>query len=221
MRGSGQVSATGALTVAAAALTLLGVVLAATQPAWLTGPLRSAVEGAGPAAPVVYILLCALAAPLHLCGLLGALSTVPFGLGAALGLTFLGTLLGGTLTFLALLRMRLPVNQYRPMWPAWLGRLASGVERWPVPVGLLARLALGSGVALEAFFLLTGYAWRLYLVCAVVGTALWSAQTIVGVRVLRELSQGSGGLALVLATAPLLLVAAVVALRSRAVRRQA
>lgn len=215
MRASGRTSVAGALTATATALTLLGVVLAAAQPTWLTGPLREAVEGTGSAAPVVYVLLCALAAPLHLCGLLGALSTVTFGLGEALGLTFVGTLLGGVLTYLALVRLRLPVAQHPATWPVWLGRLAAGVARRPVPVGLVARLALGSGAALEAFFLLTGYAWRTYLLCAVLGTALWSAQAILGVTALRELSTVSGAWALGFAALPLLMVAGLAALRAR------
>jgi hypothetical protein len=50
---------------------LLGsIVIAVLQPAWLTVPLRSAVENAGVAAPILFVLLCATAAPLHLNGVL-------------------------------------------------------------------------------------------------------------------------------------------------------
>lgn len=208
-----------ALTLAAAGLTLAGVVLAVTQPAWLTEPLQTAVRGAGGAAPAVYVLLCVLAAPFHLSGVLGALSTVTWPLPVALALTFSGTLLGALFTALVLSRIGRSVETYRASWPAWLGRLAAGVRRRAIPVGLLARLALGPGLALEAFFVLTGYTRRQYLITLLLGTALWTAQTLVGVTLLRELVRVSPGLAGLFAASPLVVGAALLALRRARGRR--
>ncbi|WP_221088599.1 TVP38/TMEM64 family protein [Deinococcus aquaedulcis] len=197
---------TGALAAGTAALTLLGVVLAVTRPPWLTGPLQAAVTDSGALAPALYLLLCVVGAPLHLNGLLGALSTVSFPLPLAWALTWAGTTLGSVLTGAALFRLG---HASRQDGPAWLQRLAAGVARRPVLSGLLARLALGSGAALEAFFVLGGYRWGQYLLITVVGSALWSAQTLFGVTLLRQLAQGSPLLAGVLALFPLILVGAV------------
>ncbi|WP_216322235.1 hypothetical protein [Deinococcus aestuarii] len=168
---------------------------------------------------MVYVLLCVLAAPFHLSGVLGALSTVTWPLPAALGLTFLGTLLGALLTAWLLSRAHPPAQGYRAAWPGWFGRLAAQVQRRAVLTGVLARLALGSGAALEAFFVLTGYTRRQYLVTAVLGTALWTLQALLGVTLLRELAKASPGLAALFALLPPLTVAALLALR-RARQRQ-
>jgi hypothetical protein len=47
------------LTATAAVLTAAGIVLAVLSPDWPTGPLRSAVTGAGALGPVVFLLLAA------------------------------------------------------------------------------------------------------------------------------------------------------------------
>ena len=62
------------LAGAAVAVTVAGIVLASLQPEWLTTPLRSLVAASGAAAPVVFVLLCVVAAPAHLSGVLVALS---------------------------------------------------------------------------------------------------------------------------------------------------
>ena len=201
------------LTLAAAGLTLVGIVLAAVQPAWLTGSLEAAVGRADGAAPLVYLLLCMVAAPTHLSGVVVALSTLTWPLGVALSLSFAGTLLGGLLTASALVRLGGGAQTYRASWPGWLQRLAAGVRQRSLQVGLMARLALGSGAALEAFFVLTGYTRRQYLVSAVLGTALWAAQTLFGVTLLHRLIEVSPGLAVIAAALPLLLVAGGILLR--------
>lgn len=208
--GADRARRAGLLAAGTGALTLLGVLLAVIRPAWLTAPLQAAVAGSGALAPGLYFLLCALGAPLHLSGLLGALSTVTFPLPLAWLLTWLGTLAGSLLTGTALFRLGAAGQEG---WPTWLRRLSAGVARRPVLTGLLARLALGSGAALEAFFVLTGYSWGRYVLVAGLGAALWSAQAIFGVTLLRTVAQGSPALAGGVAVAPVLLVLGVVALR--------
>lgn len=203
------------LTGFSSALTLVGVVLAVTRPAWLTAPLQEAVQGGGALAPLVYVGLCALAAPLHLSGVLVALSAVTWPLWQALGLSFLGVTLGGALGFALLARAGGAALRSRAAWPAWLRRLADGVDRRRLPAGMIARVALGSGLALEAFFVLTGCPRGVYAVVLVLGSALYVTQTILGVTVLHALLHSSPGLAGVFALSPLLLAGAAVLLRRR------
>lgn len=194
------------LTGAASALTLVGVILAVVGPAWLTGPLQALVGGAGAAAPVVYVLLCALAAPLHLGGVLVALSPLTFSLPLAIMLSFLGLLLGNGMTFALLARLGGAAPRRRSAWPGLLQRLALQVDRRPLVAGLVARLALGCGAALEGFFLASGYARRTYLMALLIGAALYAIQTVLGVTLLHALLKAAPGLAGVFALSPLLLV---------------
>jgi hypothetical protein len=203
----------GALTTV---LTLVGIVLATLQPAWLTGALNGAVQVSGAAAPLVYVLLCALTAPLHLTGLLVALSTVTWPAPVAWTLSFTGTLLGSVVTGAVLYRSG-AVN--REGWPQWLIKLAASVARRPVLVAVMARLGLGTGAALEAFFVLTGYPWRRYLWLAALGCALWTTQALYGVVLLRAVAQASPLLAGLVAGAPLLLLAAFALQKKRLTRR--
>lgn len=181
------------------------------RPAWLTGALETTVQGA--AAPVVYTLLCALAAPLHLNGVLVALSSVIWPLPLALTLSFAGTLLGSVLTAFLLTRLGGAALRQQGGWPAWPRRLAAGVTRQPIPIGLLARVAIGSGMALEAFYVLPGSTPRQALLVTGLGTLVWVAQALVGVTVLREVFEVSSGLAVLAALAPLLIVALAAGLR--------
>lgn len=203
------------LTGLASAATLGGVLLAVARPEWLTGPLQDAVRAGGPLAPVVYVLLCALLTPLHLGGVLVALSAVTWPLWQALALSGPGVALGGVLGFALLARAGSRGRGLRDAWPAWLKRAAESTERRPVPIGVLARLALGGGLALEAFFALCRYTTRGYALVLVIGSALYVAQTILGVTVLRALLAFAPGLAGVFALSPLLLVGAVALLRRR------
>lgn len=205
----------GTLAAASGLLTLGGVALAVVRPPWLTDALEAAVQGAGTAAPLVYTLLCALAAPLHLNGVLVALSSVIWPLPLALTLSFVGSLLGSVVTALLLARVGGAALRQQGGWPAWLRRLAAGVSRRPVPVGLLARVAIGSGMALEAFYVLTGYTRRQYLLVTGLGLLVWVTQALVGVTVLRELFKVSSGLAILVALVPLLTVALALSLRRR------
>lgn len=192
---------------------VLGVFLAVTRPPWLTLPLEAAVEQAGAAAPLVYVLLCALAAPLHLNGVLVALSSVIWPLWAALLLSFVGTLLGCVVTALLLSRAGGAALQQQGNWPKWLQGLAVQVQRRPFPIGLLARVALGSGIALEAFYIVTNYTRRQYLGVTVLGLAVWVTQALLGLTALRALSQHSAGLAVAAALVPVLMLAAALAVR--------
>jgi len=139
------------LPAASAALLAAGFVVVALEPPWLTGPLRAALEGAGPFAPAAVVALLAVLAPLHLNGVVVVLSPLFFPSPVAFALSFAGTLLGCVATYLVLARAG---AVRRGTWPGWLDRLAARVAHRPVLVGMLARVALGSGVAVEAFALL-------------------------------------------------------------------
>lgn len=204
------------LGVLTTVLTLVGITLAVLQPAWLTGALKAAVQTSGAPAPLVYVLLCALTAPLHLTGLLVALSTVMWPTPVAWTLSFIGTLLGSVVTGAALYRAG-ALNQ--DGWPRWLIHLSASVARRPLLVALMARLSLGTGAALEAFFVLTGYPWRRYLWLTVLGCALWTTQALYGVVLLRAAAQASPLLAGLLVAAPMLLLAAAAFQKRRIHRR--
>ena len=203
------------LGAATLALTAAGFVLAALEPPWLTGPLREIVAGSGAAAPVVFVLLCVLAAPVHLSGVLVVLSVLVWPLPVAAALSFAGTLLGclATAGVLALLGTG-PARQ-RDGWPGWVERTAGRVGRHPLLVGLSVRVVLQTGLAVEAFFLLTGYSRRHYLLVTGLGLAVWVAQTLVGVAALGALVRVSPWLGLLLVAVPLVTVAAAVLLARR------
>jgi hypothetical protein len=192
---------------------VLGVLLAVTRPPWLTLPLEAAVAQAGAAAPLAYVLLCALAAPLHLSGVLVALSSVIWPLWTALLLSFVGTLLGCVVTAVLLSRAGGAALQQQGNWPKWLQGLAVQVQRRPFAIGLLARVATGSGIALEAFYVVTGYTRRHYLGVTVLGLAVWVTQALLGLTALRALAQHSAGLAVAAALVPVLMLAAALAFR--------
>jgi hypothetical protein len=87
-------------------------------------------------------------------------------------------------------------------------------------IGLLVRIAIGSGMALEVFYLLTGYTWRQYLITTCLGVAIWVTQALVGVTMLRSLSQLSPLLAVVVSIAlPLIGAGGVLALRQHRQRQ--
>jgi hypothetical protein len=188
-----------------AGLLLGSLVIAVLQPAWLTVPLRNLVEGAGAAAPVVFVLLCAITASLHLNGVLVPLSTLLWPLPIAGLLSFTGSLIGCILSAALLQRLS---GESLGRWAnrsALLRRLSAQVAQQPWLIGFFARVAIGSGIALEAFYLLTGYTRRQYLVVTVIGVGVWVMQSLVGVTVLQSLSQLSPWLAVAVSiVAPLL-----------------
>ncbi len=192
------------LFLVAAGLTLVGVVLAAAQPLWLMRLLETSLQNAAGAAPLVYVLLCMVAAPLHLSGVVIELAPVTWSPGVVWSLSFTGTLLGGLITALILVRLGGSMAAYRASWPGWLQRLAAWVRRYPFQVGLAARLTLGSGAILEAFFVLTGYTRRQYFISAVLGTALWISQALFGEQLLGWLFETSPALVVLIATLPFL-----------------
>jgi hypothetical protein len=214
--GPGRVRRDRVLTALAAAVTVAGIVLAAVAPEWLTGPLQDLVTGAGVLGPVLFVLLCVLAAPAHLLGVLVALSLLVWPLPVAVALSYAGGLLGCVVT--AALLARAGAGSVRAGGPAWLRTLADRVARRPLLVGTSVRLVLHTGLAVEAFYLLTGYTRRQYLLVTAVGIALWIAQTVVGVTALAALVEVSPWLGLVLVVVPVGLVAAVAARRRTATR---
>lgn len=205
----------GLLTTVATVLTLAGMVLAVARPPWLIDVLQMAVQSAGTAAPLMFVLLCALATPLHLNGVLVAISAVLWPLPVALGLSFAGSLLGCALTVALLWRLGGVALRQRDAWPAWLRKLSAHVTRRPLATGLAVRVALGSGMALEAFYLITGYTRRQYLIVTIAGIAVWVTQALVGVTVLHTLLQISPWLAVAAAVVPALALASGMALYSQ------
>jgi hypothetical protein len=206
------------LTGAALAVTAAGVVLAVLQPPWLTEPLRDAVLGAGAAGPVVFVLLCVLAAPLHLTGLLTALSIVVWPLPVAAALSYAGGVLGCVVTAAALAGAGAHRSRGLDGWPGWLERLTGRVSRRPLLVGTTVRFLLQTGVAVEAFFLLTGYTRGRYLLVTAVGYALYVAQALLGIVALAALVRVSPWLGGLLAVLPLAAVGVVAVRRVRAQR---
>jgi hypothetical protein len=152
-----------AFSAAALAVTAVGIVLAALQPAWLVDPLRDVVDSSGAAAPVVSVLLCIVASPAHLNGVLVALSVVVWPWPTAAALSFTGSLLGCLITAGVLVSLGAGPARQSDGWPPWLERLAVHVARRPIVVGLTLRIVVQSGVAVEGFFLLSGYRRSTYL----------------------------------------------------------
>ena len=64
---------------------------------------------------------------------------------------------------------------------------------------MIARFVLNSGLALEAFYVLTGYTRKHYLIVTAAGIAAWITQSFLGVTVL----------AAALAASPWILIAAI------------
>jgi hypothetical protein len=203
------------LTVVAILLTVAGVALAALHPPWLTGPLQAAVANAGPAAPAVFVALCILAAPLHLNGVLVVLSLLIWPMPVAAALSYIGSLVGCAGTAALLARAGAGPARGRDGWPAWLEKLSRGVSRRPLLTGIAARLVLHSGIALEAFYLLTGYTRRQYLTVTSIGLAVWITQAFVGVTVLTVLLEISPWLGTAVAVLPIALLATTILLRRR------
>lgn len=194
------------LAGAAVAVTAAGIVLASLQPAWLTAPLQALVADAGVGAPVVFVLLCIVAAPAHLSGVLVALSVLVWPLPVAAALSYVGTLLGCVVTIAALAAAGAGSAVQVDTWPRSLQRLATRVARHPLLVGLSVRVVLQSGMAVEGFFLVTGYSRRNYLISTVVGQAIWLAQTLVGIAAVGALARVSPWMTLVLIVVPLAVV---------------
>lgn len=215
VRDEAKVRRTNVLSALAAALMVVGIVLAALQPPWLTEPLQAAVVDAGPAAPLVFIVLNILLAPLHLNGIVILLSTLAWPLPMAWALSFVGSLLGCVLTMAALGLIGRRSARTRAGWPPWLDRLSARVGQRPYLVGILARMALHSGIGLEAFYLVTGYTRRQYLVTTVVGVAIWITQTLAGIYLLAALTRISSWLGLLAIVVPVLLLGGIALLRRR------
>ncbi|MGL4178124.1 MAG: hypothetical protein ACRCSN_18870 [Dermatophilaceae bacterium] len=196
-------------TIGATVLMVVGVLLAAMSPPWLVDPMRAAVEASGPAAPVVFVLLNIALAPLHLNGVLIVMSTLFWSTPVAFALSFVGSFLGCLLTAWALVLAGTKPARQRDGWPAWLERLSHRVANRPYLVGIFARQMLHSGVALEAFYLLTGYTRRQYVVTTVVGVAIWIAQALLAVAVLRAALEVSPILGVASIMVPILILVVV------------
>ncbi len=204
------------LAGAALALTVAGIVVAVLEPPWLTGPLRDTVLAAGPASPVVFVVAYVVATPLHLGGVLTALSVLVWPIPVAAALSYVGGVLGCVLTAAVLARAGTRRARQRDGWPAWLERLADRVGRRPFLVGTAVRFVLQSGLAVEAFYLLTGYTRRRYLAVTAVGFGLYVVQAVLGIVALGALVRVSPWLGLLLVAVPLAAVPVVLAMRHRA-----
>ena len=205
-------------TAVTALVTVLGLIVSAMRPPALVDALEGAVASAGPGAPVAFVVLCAVLAPLHLSGVLVVMSLLFWPLPLAATLSVVGVLIGSVLTIVLLSRVGVSTRS-RDGWPGWMQRLSTHVERRPLVVGFAARLMMNTGIALEAFYLLTGYTRRTYLLVTLAGTVAWVVQALIGVRAmtaLLEISAWYGAALLVAPLIPLLLMAAVAAWRRRA-----
>lgn len=197
------------LGAAAMLLFIAGLILAAVRPDWLTGPLEAAVGRAGPWGPVVFVLLTIILTPLHLNGVLVVLSPVIWPLPVAAGLSYLGSMVGCVLTWVLLQKVDAGLADQRDGWPRWLERMARHVSRRPYLVGFTVRFLLNSGLALEAFYNLTGYTRRQYLAVTAAGVAAWIAQSFLGVTALAAIINASpwiGVLAILLPVGTLAIV---------------
>lgn len=201
------------LTAAALALTGVGVVVAVLEPPWLTGPLHDAVLDAGAVAPVLYVALCMVAAPLHLSGVLTSLAVLIWPLPVAVALSYTGGVLGCVATAALLVHTGTRRARQRDGWPAWLERLSDRVGRRPLLIGIAVRFVLQSGLAVEAFYLLTGYTRGRYLVATTIGFALYLAQAVLGIVALSALVRVSPWLGLLLIVVPIVTMAGVLAAR--------
>lgn len=203
------------LPAAAVGATIGGVVVSAARPAWLTEPLQTAVLEAGAAGPVVYVALCAVTTALHLNGPLVVLSPLFWPFPVAAALSFVGGLIGCVGTAALLARAGAAPMRHRDRWPAWLEPISQRVARRPLLAGMAVRLVLDSGVAVEAFYLLTGYSRRHYLLVTTLGVAARVAQALIGVAALAALLAVSPWLGLAFVAAPAALLGAGIALHRR------
>ncbi|MGL5911634.1 MAG: hypothetical protein ACRCZP_16660, partial [Phycicoccus sp.] len=152
-------------------------------------------------------------------GVVIVLSTLFWPTPVAFALSFVGSFLGCLLTAWALVLAGAKPARQRDGWPAWLERLSHRVARRPYLVGIFARQMLHSGVALEAFYLLTGYTRRQYLVTTVVGVAIWVGQALVAVAVLRAALEVSPILGVLSVLVPILILVVVGGVMHRRRRR--
>jgi hypothetical protein len=149
-----------------------------------------------------------------------ALGLLVWPLPVAACLAYVGGLLGCVLTAALLARVGTRQARQRDGWPDWLERLAVRVSHRPLLVGLAVRFVLQSGVVVEAFYLLTGYSRRHYLIVTTVGYGLWLAQTLIGVTVLTAAVQVSPWLGALLVVGPLAVAGGALAPRRRSRRRR-
>jgi hypothetical protein len=166
-------------------LTVAGMALAVTKPDWLIGPLKTMIESAGIFGPVVYVVLVALAAPLHLSEVLVVLSAAIWDLPVAIGFSVIAGWLGAMLTAAVLARSAGGALAQRDNWPAFLRNLATRASKSPISTGLIARAAAGPGLAVEAFLMLSGYSKGQRWTVLFLGIPIWVAIRILDVYLIR------------------------------------
>jgi hypothetical protein len=166
-------------------LTVGGMVLAVTKPDWLVEPLKALIESAGVFGPVLYVVLVALAAPLHLSEVLVVLSAAIWDLPTAIGLSIIAGWLGAMFTAAVLARSAGGALAQRDNWPAFLNNLATRALKSPIQTGLIARAAAGPGLAVEAFLLLSGYSKSQRWTVLFLGIPIWVAIRILDVYLIR------------------------------------
>jgi hypothetical protein len=203
--GAARARRTRILTGAVLGLTVISVVLALTRPDWLVEPLRAAVAESGNLAPLTFVGLCALLAPLRLNRVLIVLSTLVWPLPVVGILSFVGSFVGCVLTATALARTGAAALAPPETWPTSLQPLATRVGRRPLIVGLIARVGVGSGLLLEGFYIVTGYTRRQYLVVTGAGLAIWVTMAILGITTSTTLLSISPWFILLLGVPPLFL----------------
>jgi hypothetical protein len=188
---------------------VISAVLAVLRPAWLIDPLQALVQSAGVFAPLVFMALVMATTPLHMSEVLIVMSLLIWSPPLAFGLSVGGSILGTFLTAALLSKIGGAMLHHREAWPPFLQRLADRVAQRPFLIGVMARVAVGTGTAMEAFFVATKYSKSQYLTASGVGIVLWVAQKLIGVIVARAAFQVSPWLpvALVLSGASVALIA--------------
>ncbi|MGL5852197.1 MAG: hypothetical protein ACRCZD_15565 [Phycicoccus sp.] len=217
-RGRARANGVAALV---AVLTVSCLVVAVTRPALVTEDLRRAIEDAGAVAPVVFTLLCAAAAPLHLSKLFVLIAPLIWTQPTAAALALLGCGIGCAATAAVLARAGADgIRRHTESGPRWLAGLMSQADRRPMRVGILLRLVLGTGAAVEALLVAGRYGIVGYTVVTMSGLLVWIGSAQGATAVLASLVSSSPWFLLLLLVPPLLL-ATVVAIRARVRRRAA
>ncbi len=190
-----------ALTVLVALMMVISAVLAVFRPPWLLEPLQAVVQGAGVFAPLMFMALVSITTPLHASEVLVMMSILIWPLPSALGLSIIGAVAGSALSSVLISRLGGATLEQRNGWPPFLQQLATRVAQRPVLIGIFARVAFGTGLAIEAFFKTTGLSKAQYLIVSGVGITLWVAQKLIAVVVARAAFQFSPWLLVGLLTA--------------------
>ncbi|MGL5929348.1 MAG: hypothetical protein ACRCY8_10450 [Dermatophilaceae bacterium] len=201
-------------------LTTACILVAVIRPTWATEDLRQAIESAGTVAPVVFTVLCALAAPIHLSKLFVLIAPLIWTQPTAVALSLVGCATGCVATAVMLARAGADnIRRHTDLGPRWLGTLTGQRDRRPLLVGILLRFFLGTGAAIEALLVAGRYGVLRYSVVTVSGLLLWIGFAQGGTALVASLVDRSPWFILLVASPPLLLVTITV-VRAARIRRQ-